>query len=241
MRILPWRVLYFLRARSERIYRLLRFGRWNPNTRRYWDSKYSSDHGFHEDHQSFLHEPVLARVPGATVLDLGCGVGVLLDKLRRTGRTPVGIDLSSVALGQCREKGFEVFAARLPDLGPVAGHEFGAVTCLETLEHLDDVDVVLRAARSVLVAGGVFICTVPRCESPEDALSPARFDEHVQAFSLDSLRERLSGVFQGVEVTSIEGTDGKRYLIGAGFTGPPAIPDSSGRRGAVPRIPRRGA
>jgi len=220
VRILPWRVLYFLRGRSELLYRLVRFGRWNPNTRRYWDRKYSSNHGFHEDHQTFLHEQVLARLPErATVLDLGCGVGVLLEKLRRTGRSPVGMDFSGVAVRQCREKGFEAVRARLPDVGPLAGRDFGAVTCLETLEHLDDVEAVLRAADSVLAGGGVFICTVPRCESADDALSPARFDEHVQAFSVDSLREQLSAVFRGVQVTSIDGTDGKRYLIGVGFSG----------------------
>ncbi len=106
---------------------------------------------------------------GKTVLDVGCGGGLLSEGMATRGANVTGIDLSEKALGVARlhllESGQKVdyrlisaeqCAAEYP------GH-FDAVTCLEMLEHVPDpASVVAACARLVKPGGQVFFSTLNR-------------------------------------------------------------------------------
>jgi SAM-dependent methyltransferase/uncharacterized protein YbaR (Trm112 family) len=94
------------------------------------------------------------------VLDVGCGTGGLLVALARLGRPVVGVDLAlrwlvvaRAALGAAGVDGLLVAAdgGRLP----FARGAFGAVSCVETLEHAEDQRGLLHGGRSALGPGGV--------------------------------------------------------------------------------------
>lgn len=78
-----------------------------------------------------------------TALDVGCGVGILLDKVHKaTGVRGVGVDLSDVAIKTLRKQGYSgvVMDLEAPDFElPVKvpnGASIDIVLCTEVVEHL---------------------------------------------------------------------------------------------------------
>ena len=111
----------------------------------------------------------LARLPGASALDIGCGGGILAESMARQGARVTGIDLSEKALEVARlhlaESGLQVryelssaeeFAGRHPD-------RFDVVTCMELLEHVPEpASTVAACARLAKRGGRVFFSTINR-------------------------------------------------------------------------------
>lgn len=92
-----------------------------------------------------------------SVLELGCGDGVLLELLR--GRRTAGIDLSPEAVELARARGFRAEVGRAQEL-PFADGEFEAVVSHMALMLMADVEQVVAEAARVLVPGGVFACVI---------------------------------------------------------------------------------
>src|SRR5437762_2042038 len=93
--------------------------------------------------------------PGRRVLDLGCGWGPLLDFVRRSGGTGVGVTLSSAQAASCRRHGLDV---RLEDAREVTRDRFGgfdAVASLGAFEHFCSEDEH-RAGRQEAIYRGLF-------------------------------------------------------------------------------------
>lgn len=110
-----------------------------------------------------------ASLPGAQVVDVGCGGGILSEGLAAAGATVTGIDLGEKALEVARLHLYEsgrkvdyrhVSAEALAEESPGA---FDAVTCLEMLEHVPDpASTVAACARLVKPGGSVFFSTINR-------------------------------------------------------------------------------
>lgn len=107
---------------------------------------------------------LLERANPTTILDVGCGEGVLTEVFadRVDGRV-VGIDLDDPKLkrewaGRSRPN-LEFHAAAADEL-PYGADEFEAVTSIEVLEHVPDPEAVL--AEMSRVASGWLLVSVPR-------------------------------------------------------------------------------
>ena len=110
-----------------------------------------------------------ARLAGKSVLDVGCGGGILTESMAARGADALGIDLSTKPLRvaqlhameaglpvRYREVSAEALAAEAP-----AG--FDVVTCMEMLEHVPDPASVVRACAALVKPGGwVFFSTLNR-------------------------------------------------------------------------------
>jgi ubiquinone/menaquinone biosynthesis C-methylase UbiE len=100
--------------------------------------------------------------PAATVLEMGCGTGKLLNRLAQS--TPsligIGVDLSSGMIEQAKRK--TPFGDRLQFIEanvtalPFDGAEFDAVFCSISFLHYPDPDRALREVARVLKPGGQF-------------------------------------------------------------------------------------
>jgi 2-polyprenyl-3-methyl-5-hydroxy-6-metoxy-1,4-benzoquinol methylase len=102
------------------------------------------------------------------VLDVGCGVGLLLDEARRRGWRTQGVELSDWGVRRARHLGLDVFQGTLEEAGFAPG-SFDAVFMIDVLEHLADPVRTLAKVSQVLRPGGV-LCLV----TPNPAAAAAR-------------------------------------------------------------------
>jgi ubiquinone/menaquinone biosynthesis C-methylase UbiE len=134
--------------------------------------------------------------PAERALDLGVGDGRVATAISATRL--IGADVSQVALDRAR--------TRLPDAElvliepdeplPFADNEFDLVTCIETLEHVRDVQLALSEIRRVLRPGGRLALTTPAASRWRVLLRgmESPFSPHIRAFSRRSLRTTLEAM-----------------------------------------------
>ena len=106
-----------------------------------------------------LGQPVLDLLqpqPGERILDLGCGDGILTEKLVALGAKVVGVDNSPDMIAAARQRGID---ARMMDARSlVFENEFDAVFSNAALHWVkEDPDAPVTGAFRALVAGGRFV------------------------------------------------------------------------------------
>ncbi|HZQ60301.1 MAG TPA: bifunctional 2-polyprenyl-6-hydroxyphenol methylase/3-demethylubiquinol 3-O-methyltransferase UbiG [Casimicrobiaceae bacterium] len=106
---------------------------------------------------------VAKGLAGKTVLDVGCGGGILSEAMAQRGAKVLGIDLAERALGVAKLHRLEsgvgvdyrlVSVEALAEEMPAA---FDLVTCLEMLEHVPDPAAIVHATGKLLKPGGIAI------------------------------------------------------------------------------------
>ena len=136
---------------------------------RWWDknSEFKPLHDINPLRANFIDER--SPVAQKTIIDVGCGGGILAESLAQRGALVTGIDMGEAPLAVARlhalESGVELTyeqitaedkAAKMP-----AG--FDVVTCMEMLEHVPDPSSVVRACAQLVKDGGdVYFSTINR-------------------------------------------------------------------------------
>lgn len=110
-----------------------------------------------------------SQLAGKTVLDVGCGGGLLSEGMCEKGATVTGIDLSDKALSVARlhllESGRQVDYRQISaeELAAQQRSSFDVVTCMEMLEHVPDPASTVAACAALVKPGGhVFFSTINR-------------------------------------------------------------------------------
>ena len=150
-------------------FRQAELDRFNELANRWWDPNgpQKALHALNPARLSY----VAARSPlaGASVLDIGCGGGLLSEAMAADGADVTAIDLAPDLLKIARLHGLEsgvkvdyrqVSAEAIAAEMPAA---FDAITCMEMLEHVPEPRSVLAACATLLKPGGrLFLSTLNR-------------------------------------------------------------------------------
>ena len=96
---------------------------------------------------------------GKTVIDIGCGGGILAESMARSGAVVTGLDMASDSLDVARlhalESGVSVNyqQATAEDYAQQHGNQFDVVTCMEMLEHVPEPMSVIQACADLAKPG----------------------------------------------------------------------------------------
>jgi 2-polyprenyl-3-methyl-5-hydroxy-6-metoxy-1,4-benzoquinol methylase len=103
----------------------------------------------------------------ARVLDIGCGAGMFLQKMRNLGaKECVGIDFSETAIKQLKMKGFQGFQGTYESFQQDDGY-YDIIVMNNYLEHTLDPNFELNKTRKLLKVGGILIGELPGYDSYE--------------------------------------------------------------------------
>jgi SAM-dependent methyltransferase len=109
-------------------------------------------------------EGVLAAIDGFVrqsdrILDVGCGTGWLTLELAKRSRNVVGQDLASDVMSAMQQTHPGVRWIGGDILTADVGEPFDAITCLETISHVDDQQKFADRLVDLLVPGGMLVLT----------------------------------------------------------------------------------
>ena len=139
---------------------------WNP------DGKFRPLHRLNPVRIGYLRDRIAAHyecaiggrqaLAGLSVLDVGCGGGLVAEPLARLGAAVTGLDAAEPAIAVARahaaQQGLTI-AYRAGSVEELArtGQRFDVVTALEIIEHVADRDSFCRALAQLVKPGGLLI------------------------------------------------------------------------------------
>ncbi len=109
--------------------------------------------------------------PGAEVLDIGCGNGIITRAVGQEGYKVLGIDMDARSIENARNANahanvsFELLSVEtLAKSRP----QYAAIICSEVLEHLSEPSKLLDVVHTLLKDDGILIVTVPNGNGPRE-------------------------------------------------------------------------
>jgi 2-polyprenyl-3-methyl-5-hydroxy-6-metoxy-1,4-benzoquinol methylase len=141
----------------------------------------------------YLRFMTLSDEPVGKLLDVGCGGGRLLNRMKKRGWQVEGSDFDEQATRKVTARyGIKTYVGDLPQCAMPADH-FDVITMSQTIEHLYDPLATLRESLRILKPGGLLVMTTPNVNS----LAAAEFGacwrgweapRHLHLFSVDALQ-----------------------------------------------------
>ena len=145
---------------------------WAPN------GKFKPLHKFNPVRLAYIREKVIAHFglddkamrpfTGLTLLDIGCGGGLLCEPMARLGATVVGADAGEknvkIASLHAEQSGLDIdYRATTSEDLAAAGEQFDVVLNMEVVEHVADVPLYLESCCKLVKPGGLmFVATINR-------------------------------------------------------------------------------
>lgn len=136
---------------------------------RWWDrdSEFKPLHDINPLRVDFVDR--IGGLAGKSVLDVGCGGGILSEAMAQRGASVTGIDMGEAPLKVAKlhglESGVQITYRQMTveDLAEECPASFDLITCMEMLEHVPDPASVIRACVALLKPGGqLFLSTLNR-------------------------------------------------------------------------------
>lgn len=200
----------WLRPLFPYVYRVVRYGKFNINTPEYWDAIwYNEEASGWRDYEK-IYSKIISIIPRQSkTLDVGCGIGILLNRLKNEKQAEVfGLDISRIAIEKLSRQGIKGQVAMLPFLG-VKDDSFDVAVGTELLEHLTDAEKSIKEICRVVRSEGLLIFTVPdNCMGIRDA------DDHLNQYNQHSFRKIMNEFGELILFESIHDVGGP-HLVAA--------------------------
>lgn len=107
-------------------------------------------------YRRFFLYPLINRYLTGCVLDLGCGIGDMLNYRANT----VGLDINPLNVEFCKKRKLNAYIME-PDLIPFNDETFDSVLLDNVLEHIKSPVSLLKEIKRVLKPGGLLVIGVP--------------------------------------------------------------------------------
>ncbi len=171
---------YFAGLESIQIYKCLDTG-----YRFYYPFNVDGDGVFYEALQKFdwyymdwkWEHQITSEIikPTDKVLEIGCGRGGFLNRLKEMGTESVGLELNRSAAQAARARGLNVLDQSIQDHARENPEKYDVVCSFQVAEHIADIRPFMQASLDALKRGGTLIVSVPNNES----LVIARYPHYV--------------------------------------------------------------
>jgi ubiquinone/menaquinone biosynthesis C-methylase UbiE len=125
--------------------------------------------GYHELLDTLEAELVARYGAGKDVLEVGCGTGLVLERLSRFAASATGIDVSPGMLEVARSRGLTVELGSATEL-PFADERFDVACSFKVLAHVPDLTLALREMARVTRPGGFILAELYNPNSFRGAL-----------------------------------------------------------------------
>ena len=144
---------------------------WNPN------GKFKPLHQFNPARIKFIKEKLISYfglnlknnepLKKISILDIGCGGGLLCEPLKRLGAKVTGIDASKknieVAKLHAKEMGLDIDYIHSSPEKLTIEKKFNVILNMEVVEHVSNVDLFIQNCSSLLEKKGImFVATINR-------------------------------------------------------------------------------
>jgi 2-polyprenyl-3-methyl-5-hydroxy-6-metoxy-1,4-benzoquinol methylase len=157
----------------------------NINTQEYWDEIWSREGLKTWRIYPKTHE-LISDIVGydKNVLELGCGVGILMKKLKDKNNLMTGIDISESAINEVRKQGMNGIAMKLPGIPfQFSFSHFNYCVACEFIEHFEDPSIMLMEMSSYAKKSIIVV--------PDNCLPNIICPEHHRTFTKESLQKEL--------------------------------------------------
>jgi SAM-dependent methyltransferase len=96
-----------------------------------------------------------------SVLEIGSGSGLFIDKLQSKGIRNKGLEINPHAIRECQAKGLNVIGSLVEEEAKQNHGKYDVVCCFQVLEHITDVRAFIESSVSLLKKDGKLIIGVP--------------------------------------------------------------------------------
>lgn len=149
--------------------------RFSAQAETWWDARgpFAPLHKFNPARLTFVRDRVAEQFrrdikqrkafAGLTLLDVGCGGGLIAEPMRRLGFKVTAVDASSENIGTARAhaqmSGLDIAyrAATVEQLEAEGAGPFDVVLTMEVIEHVADPEAFVRACSRLVKPGGIMI------------------------------------------------------------------------------------
>jgi len=168
---------------------------------------------------TYFHLP---WVQGGRLLEVGCGSGWQLSRMKEAGWQTKGVDFDPAAVEAARERGLDVEVGDIRGLGLEAA-SFDAIVMAHVLEHVFDPVGLLAECKRLLKPAGRLISITPNgaslghrlFKSSWRGLEPPR---HIVVFTPRGLRLACSRAGLAVEKVDVTARDAANLLLASART-----------------------
>ena len=149
--------------------------RFSAQAAEWWDARgpFAPLHKFNPARLAFVRDRAAERFgrdaktrapfAGLTLLDIGCGGGLIAEPMRRMGFEVTAVDASAENIGTARAHadqqglGIDYRAATVEQMEAEGAGPFDVVLTLEVIEHVADPEAFIRACSRLVKPGGMMV------------------------------------------------------------------------------------